>query len=90
MIRCSNCMRVFAGDDDLTRIEEGDEWFLGCPDCKTDDYLMEMIPGNIYLGRPETIGKIQHDVAWGWVGIIAFCVIAWAGIVFGILKLIGG
>lgn len=41
MCRCNNCMRVFR-DDELELFRDGDEWFKGCPNCKTDEYLMDI------------------------------------------------
>lgn len=35
-IRCNNCMRLFKNEDDLAE--------FGCPTCKTDEYLMDLIP----------------------------------------------
>ena len=40
--RCNNCMRVFRDDSELELFKDGDEWFKGCPDCKTDGYLMDI------------------------------------------------
>ena len=42
-IRCNNCMRVFDEEEDLEMIDEGEGYFfLGCPECKTDEYLMDL------------------------------------------------
>lgn len=40
--RCNNCMRMFRDDSELELSKDGDEWFKGCPDCKTDGYLMDV------------------------------------------------
>lgn len=40
--RCNNCMRVFGDDSELELFRDEDEWFKGCPDCKTDGYLMDV------------------------------------------------
>ncbi len=40
--RCNNCMTYFESDEDLERFEDEDGLFLGCPDCKTDGYLMDL------------------------------------------------
>lgn len=40
--RCNNCMRLFKSDDGLELFKDGDEWFKGCPDCRTDAYLMDL------------------------------------------------
>lgn len=40
--RCNNCMTYFESDEDLERFEDEDGLFLGCPDCKTDVYLMDL------------------------------------------------
>lgn len=42
MIRCNWCMRVFEDEDDLAIIEADGEHFHGCPDCNTDEYLIEV------------------------------------------------
>ena len=41
--QCNNCMRYFESDDELEYFEEDGERFLGCPECKTDDYLMQYV-----------------------------------------------
>lgn len=43
-IRCNNCMRLFKNEDDLADLEDEDGPFMGCPTCKTDEYLMDLIP----------------------------------------------
>ncbi len=42
-IRCNNCYRLFTNDDELEIIPDGKEFFKGCPVCKTDEYLMDLI-----------------------------------------------
>lgn len=43
MIRCNNCMKLFDSDDDLEyMIDKNGECFWGCPDCRTDKYLMDL------------------------------------------------
>jgi len=50
MCRCNNCMKVFSDDSQLEILEsvyfpsmENDpEFYKGCPDCKTDAYLMDL------------------------------------------------
>jgi len=41
-MRCNNCYRLFEDEEDLERMEDEDGAFLGCPDCKTDEYLMDL------------------------------------------------
>lgn len=47
-IRCNNCMRIWNSEEDLPYIygstkthPEPDE-FKGCPDCQSDEYLMDL------------------------------------------------
>lgn len=40
--RCNNCMRMFEDDDDLKLFCDNGEYYKGCPDCGTDEYLMDM------------------------------------------------
>lgn len=51
MCRCNNCMKVFSDDSQLEILEDvcfsidGEnnlEFYKGCPDCKTDAYLMDL------------------------------------------------
>jgi hypothetical protein len=35
-------MRLFDNEDELAILEESGEFFKGCPDCKTDAYLMDL------------------------------------------------
>jgi len=46
MIRCNNCMRLFEDDSELEWFDDYfydiDETFQGCPDCETDEYLMDL------------------------------------------------
>lgn len=42
IVKCTNCERVFSSDDELKLLEDENGWFKGCPDCKTDQYLMEV------------------------------------------------
>lgn len=39
-IRCNNCETIFESEDDLQTLQEDNEFFKGCPKCKTDKYLM--------------------------------------------------
>lgn len=46
-IRCNNCMEIFDEEGDLATLVEhhegqDDEFFRGCADCNTDEYLMEI------------------------------------------------
>ena len=56
MIRCNNCMTIFDSDTlnwttggqlDETELtiqqDTDDSWFTGCPKCKTDSYLMDIL-----------------------------------------------
>ena len=45
--QCNNCMRYFESDDELEHFEEDGEIFLGCPECRTDAYLMDFIKEEI-------------------------------------------
>lgn len=40
--RCNNCMRVFADESELILLLSGGEWYNGCPDCLTDQFLMDL------------------------------------------------
>ncbi len=40
-IRCNNCYKYFKDDDNLLCLLDADGYFLGCPNCKTDEYLMD-------------------------------------------------
>lgn len=46
MIRCNNCYTEFKDEEDLktfTDLSKKEvEYFKGCPECKTDEYLMDM------------------------------------------------
>lgn len=42
MIRCNFCLSRFRDDTELMLLRDGDEWFWGCPDCRTDEYLMDL------------------------------------------------
>lgn len=47
-VKCTNCEKEFEDDDELevfrTNIPgEPTEVFLGCPNCKTDSYLMDIL-----------------------------------------------
>ena len=58
---CTNCERKFEDDDELELFEEyvpcePKEHFLGCPDCKTDDYLMDIL--EIDENNQEDIKKL--------------------------------
>jgi len=44
-IRCNNCMRIFEDENELEFFESMlfyEDSFLGCPDCETDEYLMDI------------------------------------------------
>ena len=41
-IRCNNCSREFKNEDDLKKGKDERGHFLGCPDCVTDEYLMDL------------------------------------------------
>ncbi len=45
--QCNNCMRYFESDEELEHFEEDGEIFLGCPECRTDAYLMDFIKGEL-------------------------------------------
>ena len=43
MTRCTNCEKEFIDDDDLTVLDESKEnFYRGCPECQTDEYLMDV------------------------------------------------
>ena len=42
MIRCNFCMTLFDDESELQLIRDGDEWFKACPNCHTDEYLMDL------------------------------------------------
>ena len=78
-IRCNMCEREFDSDEDLALLlDENGEWFRGCPDCKTDEYLMDLpyplIPKKKprrRLGPGEVITSLDEMLAqkfiW-WMG----------------------
>lgn len=45
-IQCNNCMAQFEDDYDLEQVlvveDDGEEVVDGCPNCKTDVYLMDL------------------------------------------------
>lgn len=41
-IRCNHCMRYFEDENDLMEMEDNGEWIMACPDCMTDEYLMDL------------------------------------------------
>ena len=49
-IRCNNCGREFEEEEDLKQFVDMSgtsteiTYFRGCPDCGTDDYLMDIQP----------------------------------------------
>ena len=52
-ITCTNCSRLFEDDSDLDNTlydAELDEYHDGCPDCKTDSWLMDILPKNEDMG----------------------------------------
>lgn len=42
MIRCNFCLSVFRDESELQLLRDGDEWYRGCPDCRTDEYLTDL------------------------------------------------
>ncbi|MCM1324093.1 MAG: hypothetical protein NC218_08020 [Acetobacter sp.] len=43
MIRCNNCYKTFKDDDELLLLwDVRNGYFKGCPNCKTDSYLMDI------------------------------------------------
>jgi Pyruvate/2-oxoacid:ferredoxin oxidoreductase delta subunit len=49
VIRCNNCMAVFGSEEELQILptgteQEGEvEYIKGCPTCKTEEYLMDLV-----------------------------------------------
>jgi hypothetical protein len=42
-IRCTNCGREFVDDEDLILMQDTDgDWMHACPDCETDEHLMDL------------------------------------------------
>lgn len=41
-IRCNNCYRIFDNDEELETMQDENGYFRGCPDCRTDAYLMNI------------------------------------------------
>ena len=43
-VRCNMCWTHFVDEyDELELMEDKNGYFKGCPTCKTDDYLMDLI-----------------------------------------------
>jgi hypothetical protein len=42
IIRCNMCMRLFNDESELQEFTDVDGPLLGCPDCETDEYLMDI------------------------------------------------
>ena len=40
-IKCTNCEKLYIDDDDLEIQKDGKEYYKGCSQCKTDNYLMD-------------------------------------------------
>jgi Zn finger protein HypA/HybF involved in hydrogenase expression len=40
--RCNNCMKYFESDEELQIIYKEGEYVSCCPNCKTDEYLMDL------------------------------------------------
>jgi len=40
-IRCNMCYKIFNNEDELATLNDENGEFKGCPNCKTDAYLME-------------------------------------------------
>ena len=59
-IRCNNCMKEFDNDEATPMITVGGETFHGCPDCKTDEYLMDIkdVPNNADESKAQHRGKV--------------------------------
>lgn len=56
--RCNNCYTVWVKDAPL--IEENGEVFHGCPNCHTDEYLMDIMKEDIK--RDPTILQQKKEV----------------------------
>lgn len=41
MIRCNKCTMIFEDEEELIVVEEDGEFFKACPNCLTDEYLMD-------------------------------------------------
>ena len=39
---CNMCSKTFKDDEELKQMEDQDGFFMGCPTCKTDGYLMDI------------------------------------------------
>ena len=58
MIRCNFCMARFADVSELQLFRDGDEWFKGCPNCCTDEYLMDL--PEVEDDRDQTLPKMRR------------------------------
>ena len=43
---CGNCENIFY-EDELELFYDKGEWFKGCPNCKTDEYLKDITDDDI-------------------------------------------
>jgi len=41
-VKCNNC-NFIGVEDDLEILKDNTEYFKGCPNCKTDSYLMDVL-----------------------------------------------
>ena len=42
MIKCNNCNTLFKNDEDLEKQQDDNGFYLGCNECNTDNFLMDI------------------------------------------------
>lgn len=59
--KCNMCDREFKSDEDLELLSEATDPHLGCPDCRTDAYLMDQPVPADYGWR---LSDLSHTADW--------------------------
>lgn len=66
-VKCSNC--TFVGtDDELVLLPDGQEFYKACPNCKTDEYLMDIDELFQRVNASEVYdegnGEFEYGIHW--------------------------
>lgn len=71
--RCNNCMTVFEDDDELDLINMDGEWVKVCPNCQTDEYLMDLdddeeLAESALYEKLRAVVKTRNNKFWEELG----------------------
>lgn len=62
VIKCVNCEEMFDSEESLKLLKDEDGYFMGCPMCETDKYLIDLTDDDLKVELDELKREIFNTI----------------------------